>query len=141
MDQKKNWYSNIEPSNVGALSEFVRSKKKNKRSLNPVHSVCIFGPKKNIPIQYSRSSFGRGSTWEWLCKSKNVINISLGIGLNGGATFLHVAEEINKVNYRHYKKININIFDRKKKRLLQTSIILPERKIFLIPGKNVNMIL
>lgn len=128
--KKKNWYIDHEPSNVGALSEFVRSKKKNKRSLNPIHSVCILGPEKNIPIHYSKSSFGRGSTWEWLCKSKNVINISLGIGLNGGATFLHVAEETNKVNYRYYKKININIFDSKKKKVASNFYYFARKKNF-----------
>ena len=29
----------------------------------------------------------RRSTWDWLCKSKNVMNLALGIGLEGGATF------------------------------------------------------
>lgn len=113
---RKNWFSNNEPSNTGMLSEYVRNNISNIRSLNPIHSVIIIGPKKNmIPTDYSKTSFGKNSTWEWLANNKNVINLSLGINLNGGATFLHVLEEKNKVSYRYKKKINVNIYNNKKK--------------------------
>ena len=40
----------------------------------------------------------------------------LAIGLEGGATFLHLSEEKNKVDYRYYKKLDINIYNNKKKK-------------------------
>lgn len=129
--KKKNWYSELEPSNVGALSEYVRKNRKIDRSLNPIHSVCIFGKNKRIPTHYSKSSFCKGSTWDWLCNSKNVINLSLGIGLEGGATFLHVSEEKNNVNYRYYKKLNINVYNNKKKRVANKFYYYSRKRNFL----------
>ena len=128
--KKKNWYSKFEPSNVGALSEYVRKNRKTKRSLNPIHSVCIFGKNKKIPTHYSKSSFCEGSTWDWLCKSKNVMNLALGIGLEGGATFLHLSEEKNNVDYRYYKKLDINIYNNKKKRVAKRFYYYSRRRNF-----------
>lgn len=113
---KKKWSSKNTKSSSGYLSEYVRTKKKVFRTLNPIHSICIYNDKKKvIPTNFTANAFEKKSTWNWLCESNDVVNLSLGIGLEGGATFLHLAEEKNKVFYRKLKKIKINIYDIKNK--------------------------
>ncbi len=122
------WYSNKSASESGSLSEFVRKNKKVVRSLNPIHSIIIYGKKKNkIPIDKSFSSFGPNSPWEWLCKNKSVRNISIGIGFVGGATFCHYSEEKAGVFYRNYKKINTLVYNQKN-RLINKKFMFFSRK-------------
>ena len=103
-------------SESGSLSEYVRKNKKILRSLNPIHSIVIYGTKKKqIPLDRCCSSFGPDSSWEWLCKNKNVRNISIGIGFVGGSTFCHYSEEKSKVFYRKYKEIDTLVYDSKNK--------------------------
>ena len=101
-NQKKNiWSYNQTKSETGILSEYIRTEISSLRTIHPIHSVCVFGKNKTkLPINYCSSSFGKNSLWEWACNSKNVCNISLGLELDGGATFCHYAEEYCKVPYR-----------------------------------------
>ena len=102
-------------SETGSLTEFFRDKISQKRTIHPIHSVCIFGPNyKDIPDHNCKSSFGLGSTWEWLSNNKNVCNLSMGIGLNGGATICHYPEQKHKVDYRYFKYFEAKIIDEKK---------------------------
>jgi len=101
--QKKIWDYSKSKSDSGALTEFFRKHIAKKRTIHPIHSLCLYGPNyKKIPDQKSLSSFGSGSTWEWICKSRNVSNLSIGIGLHGGATICHYPEEFHKVKYRSF---------------------------------------
>ena len=103
-------------SETGSLTEFFRKKVSKKRTVHPIHSVSIYGPKyKDVPEHNCKSSFGSGSTWEWLCRNKNVCNLSIGIGLDGGATICHYPEEKLKVDYRCYNFFEANIIDKKNK--------------------------
>ncbi len=114
--KKKNWNKNLTPSKSGFFSEYFRTNISQRRTNNPIHSVCIFGKDfDNIPEHTSSSSFGKGSIWEWLCKSKNVCNLSIGVGVEGGATFLHYSEELFKVDYRFKKKFFGNIILKNRK--------------------------
>jgi aminoglycoside N3'-acetyltransferase len=107
---KKFWSYNKSESDTGMLSEYFRKNISSIRTIHPIHSVGIFGKnQKKIPQNKSLSSFGKNSIWEWLCNSKDVCNISLGLNLAGGATFCHFSEEYLKVDYRKYKNINIYI--------------------------------
>ncbi len=116
LKKKEKWYCNKSKGESGALSEYVRKNFSNVRSIHPVHSVCIYGPNKNkIPINKCISSFGKNSPWEWLCKNKDVRNISLGIGVAGGATIWHYTEEKLKVHYRSYNTIKTKVYDSKNK--------------------------
>ncbi len=116
LKNQKKWHLNRSASESGSLSEFVRKNKKILRSLNPIHSIIIYGPKKKqIPLDKCFSSFGPSSSWEWLCENKNVRNISIGIGFVGGATFCHYSEEKAKVFYRKYKEIDTLVYDSKNK--------------------------
>ncbi len=112
--KKINWNYKETKSETGSLTEFFRKKISQKRTIHPIHSVSIFGPNyKKIPDHNCKSSFGEGSTWEWFGNNKNVCNLSLGIGLNGGATICHYPEEKFKVNYRYYKSFEARIVDKK----------------------------
>ena len=85
-------------SETGSLTEFFRDKISQKRTIHPIHSVSIFGPNyKDIPDHNCKSSFGLGSTWEWLSNNKNVCNLSMGIGLNGGAIFVIILNKSIKL--------------------------------------------
>ena len=112
--KKKIWDYNHSRSETGALTEFFRKNIAKKRTIHPIHSLCAYGPNyKHIPNHECSSSFGVGSTWEWICKNKNVSNLSLGIGLNGGATICHYPEEFYKVDYREFIKLNGKIISKK----------------------------
>jgi len=116
LKKKAKWFCNKSKGESGALSEYVRKNLSNIRSIHPLHSVCIYGPKKSkIPVNKCISSFGKNSSWEWLCKNKDVRNISLGIGLVGGATICHYPEEKLKVFYRSYKELITKVYDSKNK--------------------------
>ena len=112
--KKKNWSYNKTKSEVGILSEYFRTKIPSLRTIHPIHSVSIFGKNKSkIPIKYCSSSFGNNSFWEWACNNKNVCNISLGLDLDGGATFCHYSEEYCKVPYRKFIYLNYNVKNQK----------------------------
>ncbi len=115
-NKDKIWDYHKTKSETGILSEYFRTKIANKRTIHPLHSVAIYS-KKNLSLfkHTSSSSFGKGSIWEQLSKSKNVCNISLGLNLDGGATFCHYAEESQKVNYREFINLSGKIYDKKNK--------------------------
>ena len=114
-NHKKNiWSYNKTESQSGVLSEYFRKEISSIRTIHPFHSVCFFGKNENkIPIEYCSTSFGKNSFWEWACNNKNVCNISLGLELQGGATFCHYSEECSKVPYRTFIDLNHLVKDKK----------------------------
>jgi len=105
--KSKIWDKKNSKSQTGIFSEYFRKKISNKRTNHPIHSVAIWGKNfKKIPEHNCKSSFGKGSTWQWICNSKDVCNLSIGISIHGGATILHYPEELLGVKYRYYKKIS-----------------------------------
>ena len=114
--KNKIWDYSVTKSEAGILSEFFRKKISKRRTIHPVHSVSIFGKNiSKVPKHKSLSSFGRESIWEWLCNSKDVCNIGLGLNLHGGGTFCHLSEEKKKVKYRKYRKLNLKVIGKDKK--------------------------
>ncbi len=129
---KKNnvWRCNKTPSESGYLTEYLR-KISPKRTIHPIHSVSLLGPKfKEIPDHNSLSSFGSNSTWEWLCENKYVRNLSLGSEFIEGATICHYPEEKTQVPYRSYVKLTQKVFDNKNKRV---------KKKFLYYARNIGI--
>ena len=115
-NKNKIWNYSSTKSETGILSEFFRKKISIKRTIHPIHSVAIFGKNNCKNLNHnSASSFGKGSIWEWLCNSKDVCNISLGLNLKGGATFCHFSEEKTNVRYRKYKDLDFKIIGKDKK--------------------------
>ncbi len=99
----KTWDYHASKSEAGALTEFFRKQNTTKRTLHPFHSLAVSGPQKELFLKNKNlSSFGPGSPFEVLYEH-SAINIALGIGLVGGATFLHHAEEVANVPYRYHK--------------------------------------
>jgi len=115
-NKDKKWDYLSTKSEAGILSEFFRKKISTRRTIHPIHSVAIYGKNiSKIPNHNSASSFGKGSIWEWLCRSKNFCNIGLGLNLQGGGTFCHFSEEKKNVKYRKYKNLDIKIIGKNKK--------------------------
>ena len=113
----KCWDYNKTPSEVGILSEYFRKKISSNRTIHPIHSISMYGKKtREIPNHDCNSSFGKGSVWEWLCRNKDVCNLSLGTRLDGGATICHYPEEYLSVYYRTYIPLEGKIIDKNKKK-------------------------
>ena len=118
LGKKRTWDYKTTKSEMGIFTEYFRKKIAVKRSIHPFHSITCYGPLSNrIPDHISQTSFGKKSTWEWLCKRKDVINISIGTGLAGGATFVHYAEEMAEPPYRKFIDLNCKVYNREGKRL------------------------
>ena len=114
--KKKHWSYNASKSESGSLTEYFRKNISSRRTVHPIHSVAIYGPgTKKIPNHNCKSSFGPGSTWEWFAKNKDVCNLSMGIGVDGGATIFHYPEEKSIVNYRVYNSFNVKIIGKNEK--------------------------
>jgi aminoglycoside N3'-acetyltransferase len=131
--KKKNlkWVYSKSRSDAGLLSEYFRKQISDFRTIHPLHSVCVFGKNKDkIKIGNSSSSFGKGSFWEWACNSKDVCNLSLGLNLEGGATFCHYPEEFMKVNYRKYVKLNTKVYDKKNNIIKNNFFYFARKKSF-----------
>ena len=116
LKSNKVWDYYKSKSETGILSEYFRKNIANLRTIHPLHSVAVYSKKIPFFINHnSPSSFGKGSTWHKLAKSKDVCNIALGLNLDGGGTFCHVAEEIFKVKYREIIPISSRVYGRNKK--------------------------
>ena len=108
----KIWDYHKTKSEMGVLTEYFRTKVSNARTIHPIHSVAYYGPKSHkIPNHYCSSSFGKNSFWDWICNRKDVLNVSIGLGLVGGAAFVHHVEELAKVPYREYVSLSGKVYD------------------------------
>ena len=97
------WHFFRSRSEVGALTEFMRTQNGVIRTVHPFHSVCVTGPhKKEFSHCDNLSSFGIGSPFQVLY-DLNAYNLSIGTKFEGGATYLHHTEETRQVPYRYYK--------------------------------------
>ena len=117
-NKKNSWNLKKSKSESGILSEYFRKNIASRRTIHPVHSVAVYGKDQHkIPNHDCKSSFGRGSTWEWICNSKEVCNLGLGLNLNGGGTFCHYSEEKIKISYREFKNLNLSIVGKDNKKI------------------------
>jgi aminoglycoside N3'-acetyltransferase len=115
-NKHKTWSYKKSKSESGALSEYFRKNIATRRTVHPIHSVAIYGKNQSkVPSHNSKSSFGKRSTWEWLCKSKDVCNLAIGLNLHGGGTFCHYSEEKHKINYRKFKILKLKIIGKNNK--------------------------
>jgi len=100
----RQWICNSTKSETGVLTEYFRNLNYTARTIHPFHSLSVSGPNSKLYTSCTNlSSFGPNSPFEVLIR-ENAINIGLGIGLVGGATFLHYTEEFSQVPYRYYKE-------------------------------------
>lgn len=98
--RSRQWDYHASKAETGALSEYFRTLPGTGRTLHPFHSLSVAGPRAaEFLACHQRSSFGPGSPFA-LLHDLGAINIGLGTELEGGATFLHHAEELARVPYR-----------------------------------------
>lgn len=100
------WRSDRLTNDCGALAKAFIECFSQFRTIHPIHSVIDLDPEglsagALSPRKYW-SSFGSCSVWHGIVKSELTYNVGLGIGLDGGGTYLHAYEEMFKVPYRHY---------------------------------------
>ncbi|GCL65937.1 AAC(3) family N-acetyltransferase [Pseudaquabacterium pictum] len=99
----RQWDWQASKAETGALCEHFRRLPGTLRTLHPFHSLAVAGPlAERFAACRNLSSFGPGSPWELLV-GLDAVNLALGTDFEGGATFLHHAEQTAQVPYRHHK--------------------------------------
>lgn len=88
-------------STVGSFSEFFRLQPEVKRSLQPMHSVAVWGAKSDEALRVGKDTFGKGSIFENLRKLDAKI-VMFGVDFEY-CTFLVHVEQVHKVPYRFLK--------------------------------------
>ena len=87
--------------NIGALPNRVFRRKDYFRTRDPLHSAFIYGAFANENFE-AKSTFGENSLFHNLLKN-NVVQVFVDVDLQNSFTFIHYAEELQKVAYRkHY---------------------------------------
>lgn len=88
----------------GMLSEYVRQRFPENRTLDPNFSICGLGAHMEEYKQCNiHESFGCGSFWEVFMKNKGKI---ICMNFDAGSTFIHFIERKNDVPYRYNKAFN-----------------------------------
>jgi len=123
-------------SSSGALSNLSLKMSDFRRSTNPIYSFSTFGKDKDyISTLKHLSCFGLDSPFGYLIKNQGK-NLFIGIDYKESLTFVHVAEEQIKVDYRYHKnfegnyinkngistKVNYNMYVRKEDKVISTAI-------------------
>jgi aminoglycoside 3-N-acetyltransferase len=99
----RRWDWHASKAETGALCEHLRRLPGTRRTVHPFHSLAVTGPMADaFDDCRALSSFGPGSPFDRL-QALGAVNIGLGTDFVGGATFLHHAEEMARVPYRHDK--------------------------------------
>jgi len=114
---------------TGALSNLALKRKDFLRSINPIYSLSIYGKDKNkISKLKHKSCFSLNSPFGYLIKN-NGKNLFIDLDYKEALTYVHVAEESVKVNYRYLKKFSGTYFDinnKKKKKSFFMYVRKPE---------------
>jgi aminoglycoside 3-N-acetyltransferase len=93
------------PSKEGVFTEYFRNNKNVIRTINPIHSVAVYGfLKEKLTNNIGNNCFGVDSIFEKIYKH-NAWIIFLGTTLQS-CTFVHRCEELANVPYRFYKKFS-----------------------------------
>ena len=102
----------------GALSNFSLQDKEFIRTKNPIFSFTVFGKNKHKLSKLHHSNcFSLKSIFGYLIKN-NGKNLFINLKYNDANTFVHVAEQAEKIKYRYIKNfsgIYINELKKKKK--------------------------
>lgn len=99
------------PSELGAFSEYIRTRPGSVRSIHPLASVAGIGPgAQSVCGGPHRGGFSYASPWGRL-HSLNATILSIGIGLDqpGGTSMIHYVEQIYGVPYRYTKLLSVPV--------------------------------
>ena len=94
------------PTNVGAISEYFRTRAGTARNIHPTHSVCAIGKMAHELLRdatLDNTPCGQHSPFHKITDLDNAKIIMLGCGLKPNTT-VHAIEEIARVPYRNGKK-------------------------------------
>jgi len=106
----KNKPYDIKNSNsaVGVLTEYFRNQQDVVRTIQPNHSVAIWGRHNKYLSEIGKDSFDESSIFGKLHKMNGKI-VFLGVPFHKSCTFVHYIEQIHGVPYRHIKKFKCRI--------------------------------
>ena len=131
---KKNYYDYSKSKSIGgALSNRSLERNDFVRTQHPIYSFSVYGKdSKKMKNIKSIDSFGSSSVFGYMVKN-NFKYIGVGVELNSGFAFVHVAEQKAKVEYRYIKKFYGIFIDENNKSLKKESTMFV-RKINLSKG-------
>lgn len=99
----KTYFHEKSPSEVGMLSEYIRSRKDAVRSFHPFCSFVAIGKKKNLICDnITRSAWGWGSVFQKLHSLKSKC-LYLGMTVGDSCSFLHYVEQLYGVSHCYNK--------------------------------------
>jgi len=108
--KNQKFYYNKTKSISGSLANKIINHKKFKRTQNPIYSFLVAGKdQKYLCSMRHKDSFSMNSPFGYLIKN-NGKNIFLDIDYKDSFTFVHLAEQKIRVNYRFKKKFEGYIF-------------------------------
>jgi aminoglycoside 3-N-acetyltransferase len=129
----ENYDSKTTKSKMGTFSEYVRTLPFAKTSIDPLMSHAIIRGDDSLLSENCDSSFGNGSTFDKLSKSKNVAFLFFGVEAGECFTFMHYLEKIAGVSYRVEKKFSGLKLDNETGKLEKDVHSLYVRKNNIIP--------
>ncbi len=101
----------LSPSMTGALSRAALARRDFRRTQHPIHSFAVWGRLSNEFVGLSnQSSFGADSPFA-LLRRESARMIIIGLPYQGAFTFVHHAEEMEKVPYRYMKNFTSSYTD------------------------------
>tara|TARA_X000001036_G_scaffold273625_1_gene254164 strand:- start:208 stop:972 length:765 start_codon:yes stop_codon:yes gene_type:complete len=104
--EKKSFNYKLTKTISGALSNITLQRKDFKRTKNPIFSFTVYGSKKKILCKMNHSNcFSLNSPFGYLIKNK-AKHLFINLDYQDAMTFVHVAEQLEKVNYRYMKTFN-----------------------------------
>jgi aminoglycoside 3-N-acetyltransferase len=96
---------------TGALAEAALKRADFFRTRHPLHSFLVSGKYADELVRMRNiSSFGPDSPFAFF-RENDVRMLMIGTGVTEAFTFVHHAEEMEKVGYRRYKEVRINYVD------------------------------
>ena len=102
-------------SKMGILSEFIRTKTKSSRSIDPLLSVCVYGKNKEIIKNLGKHSIGINSHFDKIHQSKNVKFLFFGPSVGSCFTYIHYLEKLMDAPYRYDREFSGTIINNSKK--------------------------
>lgn len=98
-------------SKMGALNEYVRLLPNSVRSIDPLMSNVLIGEDLDLVTNLSKSSIGKGSTFDKLHNNSKVKFLFFGTKVGDCFTYMHYIEKMVNVNYRYDRFFKGQIFD------------------------------
>ena len=105
------WDVRETPSQMGFMTNLVRTDPRAKRVFHPIYSFAVIGKYAEAfgALRY-KSSYGATSAFAKLCRLDGKIMV-IGLSYNDSMTFFHHIEELQGVDYRYLKDFTGKITD------------------------------